>query len=105
MGQTELRLYAVLRSSGCRQRRPFHLATAVHIVDLVSNVAVLAFSAIELIPLSIFITSTVQQIVAIPTVDDVLAPVSAQHVVAVTTVDDVLAPGAMYFQIVARPAV
>src|SRR5215217_9235095 len=101
----ELPLYAVIRSSHCRQRGPLHLATAVHIVDLLSAVVVLAFAAIELIPLSIIITSTVQQIIAIPTVDDVLAPDSLQLVVAVTAVDDVLAPGAIYFQIVARPAV
>jgi len=67
---------------------------------------VLAFAAIELIPLSIrLITSTVQQIVAIPTIDDVLAPDSLQLVVAVTAVDDVVALVAKHFRIVARTAV
>jgi hypothetical protein len=52
---------------------------------------VLAFAAIELVPLSIIITSTVQQIVATPTIDDILAPDCLQLVVAVTAVDDVVA--------------
>jgi len=56
-----------------------HLATAIHIVELVGYVVVLAFTAIEFIPLLPNVKSSdvncgpVNVIVAIPAVDDVLA--------------------------------
>src|SRR5215213_3294532 len=59
-----------------------HLATAIHIVELVGNVMVLAFTAKELISpentadFSTTICGPVKIIVAIPTIDDVLTLVS-----------------------------
>ncbi len=56
-----------------------HLATAVHIVELVGNVMVFALTAIELIPLlpdyggsGDINSGPVNGIVAIPAVDDIL---------------------------------
>jgi len=77
-----------------------HLATAIHIVELVGYVVVLAFTAIESIPLlpdskwhySGVNCGPVDAIVAIPAVDDVLALASPQPlVVAVTPVEHVIA--------------
>jgi hypothetical protein len=64
------------------------LATAIHIVVLVSNVFVPASTAIELVPPIIV---GIKIIVAIPAIDDVVATVWEHPIVAVTPVDDVIA--------------
>jgi len=66
------------------------LTTAVYIVVRASFVSVLAFAAIELVPLLPIIVGD-KSIVAIPTVDDVFALAPEQIIVAVTSVDDVIA--------------
>lgn len=53
-----------------RPPRHLHLATAIHIVKLVSKVVVLAFTAIELVWLAVF-GSNPDEIVAISTVENV----------------------------------
>src|SRR5215207_4567962 len=64
----------------------FFLATARHVVKLVSKIIVPAFTAVEFIPLPV--TGRVKMIVAVPAVEDVLAPTSPQHlVVAVASVE------------------
>jgi len=65
-----------------------YLATAVDVVVLVSEILVLAFAAIELVPLPILGGKT---IVAIPTIDDILALASVNPVFARPTVEDVFA--------------
>jgi hypothetical protein len=65
------------------------LATAVYIVVLVSNVFVPASTANELVPLLIILG--IKNIVAIPTIDDVVALVWEHKIVTVTSVDDVIA--------------
>src|SRR5215204_3158374 len=74
---------------------PFLLATAGHIVELVSIVPIYPFTAIELISLwgsGPVTVNTVKLIVAIPAVEDILtrAPVQ-QPVVAVAPVEHVIA--------------
>ena len=65
-----------------------HLATAVDVVVLVSEILVLAFAAIELVPLPILGGKT---IVAIPAIDDILTLASVTPVFARPTVEDVFA--------------
>jgi len=65
-----------------------HLATAIHIVVLVSDVFVPASTAIELVPPIII---GIKLIVAISAIDDVVATVWDQFIVTVTPVDDVIA--------------
>jgi hypothetical protein len=64
------------------------LATAIHIVVLVSNVFVPASTAIELVPP---IITGIKLIVASPAIDDVVATVWAHPIVTATPVDDVIA--------------
>jgi len=64
------------------------LATAIHIVVLVSDVFVPASTAIELVPP---IITGIKLIVAIPAIDDVFAQVWAHTIVAVTPIDDIIA--------------
>src|SRR5215212_2130506 len=68
------------------------LATAVHIVVLVKSegkVAVLAFAAIELVPLPIPLR--VYPIVAIPAVEDIIALTADQDpIITVAPVDEVV---------------
>src|SRR5215204_1491834 len=78
---------------------PSHLATAIHIVKLVSHVVVLAFTAIDLVSLfgdresSYAGRDRVNKIVAIPAVDDILTRAAGQRlVVAVAPVEHVIAP-------------
>src|SRR5215204_2725435 len=78
-----------------------HLATARHIVKAVSKIIVLAFTAVEFIPLPV--TSRVKMIVAVPAVEDVLAPTSPQHLV-VASVEHFIALSAGQ-EVSARPAV
>ena len=59
------------------------LATAVHIVDLVSQVSIPAFTAIELIPLPI---SGINYIVAVPAVEHILAAAAARLTPAIQSV-------------------
>jgi len=66
------------------------LAAARHVVVLISVVAVLAFAAIELVPLPITVIGS-KHIVTIPAIDDVFANVWDHKIVAVTPVDDVIA--------------
>jgi hypothetical protein len=63
----------------------FLLTTAVHIVKFASIVDVLAFTAIECVSLRVFqpLVQTINGIVAIPAIDDVLAIVSGHIVVAI----------------------
>jgi hypothetical protein len=49
-------------------RLALFLATPVHIVEFVSKVRILAFTAVELIPLPI---ASVEFVVAIPAVEDI----------------------------------
>jgi hypothetical protein len=64
------------------------LATAIHIVVLVSNVFVPASTAIELVPP---IITGIKIIVASPTIYDVVARIWVHMIVTVTPVDDVIA--------------
>src|SRR5215218_1089193 len=80
-------------------RTTLDLATAIHIVKLVSHVGVLAFTAIDLVSLfgdreSINAgRDRVNEIVAIPAVDDILTRAANQRlVVAVAPVEHVIAP-------------
>jgi hypothetical protein len=60
------------------------LATAVHIVELVrlgSQIQVLAFTAIDLVPLPIY--GYIQDVVAIPAIDDILALFRFHQVIAI----------------------
>src|SRR5215216_5362366 len=73
------------------------LAAAIHVVVLrhleifIYAISVLAFATIELVWLAVIVRN-VDEIVAIPTVLDVLAPPgAAQTVVSVAPVDDVIA--------------
>src|SRR5829696_4594029 len=78
--------------SWIRTSRPFLLATAVHIVKLVSRVFVLAFTAIELISLPVvWAHGQLKLIVAIPAVEDILTRASRQRVVAVAPIQHVIA--------------
>src|SRR5215218_4977321 len=74
-GTDELRLDGVLRSSSHRRRGwlDLLLAAARHVVVLVREILVLAFAAIELVPLPILGGKT---IVAIPAVDHIFARAS-----------------------------
>jgi hypothetical protein len=69
-------------------RLPLLLATAVHVVVLIRKVVVPTFTAIELVPLP-SVPGSVQGIVAIPPVEDVLARASVH--LGPGGVDDVLA--------------
>ena len=91
-------------------RPPLHLllAAARHEVVLVSLVGVLAFAAIELVvsPIPLF----ADEIVAIPTVDDVIAIASVDLLfIAASPVDDIIASARAIIAdqggVVARPAV
>ena len=81
------------------------LAAAVHIVDLFSVVAVLAFTTIELVPLPIPRLKNV--IAAIPTVHDVRALVCLKEIIAASPVDDIIAPARIFrlYEVVAGPHV
>src|SRR5215216_7519988 len=82
---------------------PLNLA-AVHVVILIRKVVVPTFTAIELVPLP-SVAGSVQEIVAIPPVEDVLARASGHFsfvaVVAVAPVDDVIATPSVHFIVVA----
>ena len=77
-GPIALIVWAVTRLDSLVGQWSLHLAAAVHIVKLVSNVMVLAFTALELVSLLPDYLSEgvncgpVNVIVAIPAVDDVL---------------------------------
>src|SRR5215216_2788633 len=78
-----------LRARGWLLQFLLQLATAVHIVDLVSKVFILAFTTIELIPIPINKSSKI--IVAIPAMEDILSLASAHRVVAIPTIEDIVA--------------
>ena len=80
------------------------LATAAHEVVLVGVIFVLALATIELVPL-LPIPSGAQGIVAISSVDNVLAPGSVQTIVTPTPVDGVIALGPVYLLVIAVPTV
>ena len=71
-----------------------HLATAGHIVKPASNVLVPTSTAIEFIPLRVFgpLVPTVNIIVSIPAIEDILALVSEDVVGAVAPVEHVFVP-------------
>src|SRR5918997_957881 len=80
---------------------PF-LASARHMIGLVGLVFVLAFTAIELVPLPAL---TVQIVVAIIAMEDILVRVSPEHlVIAFAPVDHVIALGAGH-EVFARSSV
>ena len=71
------------------------LATAVHVVEIVSSVVVNAFTARELVPLPP-VPGSVQVIVPVAPVEYVLATEFIQiSVVVVAPVDDIIAPEAV----------
>jgi len=96
------------------------LATAVHIVFIVSKVAVLAFAAIELVPLPTSVSNEnivaipaiedirsrarVQKVVGIPAIEDIIALARVQYVVAVASVEHVIARAVLQI-VVAWPSV
>src|SRR5215218_1688321 len=114
-GTDELRLDGVLRSSSHRRRGwlDLLLAAARHVVVLVREILVLAFAAIELVPLPILGGKT---IVAIPAVDHIFARASVhtrprtvprhllRDIVAVPAIDDILALASVN-PVFARPTV
>ncbi|HET7273198.1 MAG TPA: hypothetical protein VFI90_19180, partial [Rubrobacter sp.] len=70
-----------------------HLATAVDVVVLVSEILVLAFAAIELVPLPIM---SVKPIVAIPAIIDILSlsldseGTANKNIVAIPAIIDII---------------
>ena len=70
-----------------------YLATIRHIVKAARGVFVRACTAIELVrPEVVFITSGSKSIVAIPTIEDILAIVSGHIVVALLAIEVIFAP-------------
>src|SRR5215213_5634595 len=114
---TQRRGRGVLRSSAYRRvedramlllgnpcsRLKLLLATAVHVVGLISKVCVPTFAAIELVPLPMPVKQPDEKIVAISAMDDIRAPASVQpsgepgrararsEVVAVAPVEHIIA--------------